>query len=145
MEILKEYHNLYWRPDILLLADFFEIFRKIFLDFYELDPCHNCSAPTLSWDASSKLSGIRLEVINNKEMSTFVEKAIRGWISQISPHNAVANTLETGWRYNPEQPLFISVMLTLTAYMEKLRLIHCQQVDLSGWRKNRSVNWTFRS
>ena len=105
MESLKDYHDLYLKSDVLLLADFFEKFRKMCLDFYGLDPCHYFSAPALSWDAALKLSGVKLEIIDNEEMFTFVERAIRGGISQISLRNAVANNPEMGQRYNPEQPL----------------------------------------
>ena len=35
---LGEYHDLYGQSDALLLADVFEIFRKMCLKIYELDP-----------------------------------------------------------------------------------------------------------
>ena len=67
MDSLKDYHDLYLKSDVLLLTDFFEKFRNMCLEFYGLDPCHYYSAPALSWDASLKLSGIELEILDNED------------------------------------------------------------------------------
>ena len=42
---LGEYHDLYLRMDIILLANVFEAFRKVCLDNYRLDPAHFYTAP----------------------------------------------------------------------------------------------------
>ena len=39
LQTMGEYHNLYLKSDILLLADVFENFRKACLKSYKLDPC----------------------------------------------------------------------------------------------------------
>ena len=48
---MGEYHYLYLRTDVLLLADFFENFRSMCLTIYELDPAKFISAPGLAWQA----------------------------------------------------------------------------------------------
>ena len=40
-----DYHDLYLKSDVLLLADVFENFRDLCLEFYELDPCHFYTSP----------------------------------------------------------------------------------------------------
>ena len=39
MKTMRDYHNLYNRSDVLLLADVFENFRKVCKKNYDLDPC----------------------------------------------------------------------------------------------------------
>ena len=58
---MGEYHDLYLRSDVLLLADVFENFRVTCLENFRLDPCHYVSTPGLAWDAMLKKTGINLE------------------------------------------------------------------------------------
>ena len=44
----RDFHNHYLRKDVSLLADVFEKFISTSLK-YNLEPCHYCSAPELSW------------------------------------------------------------------------------------------------
>ena len=48
MNAMGDYHDLYLRKDVLLLAAFFEKFINKFLEYYGLDPCHYFSSPGLS-------------------------------------------------------------------------------------------------
>ena len=48
IKISGEYHDLYLKTDVLLLADVFEKFIKTCLEYYKLDPCHYFSSPGLS-------------------------------------------------------------------------------------------------
>ena len=63
MKTMGEYHDLYLKSDILLLADVFENFRKTCLQYYKIDPCHYFTSPGLSWDAMLKMTGIKLELM----------------------------------------------------------------------------------
>ena len=54
LKTMGDYHDLYLKSDILLLADVFENFRKTCLQYYKLDPCHYFTSPSLSWDAMLK-------------------------------------------------------------------------------------------
>jgi len=49
-----DYHDIYLRTDVLLLADVFETFRKTSMQHYGLDPANYFSAPGMSWDALMK-------------------------------------------------------------------------------------------
>ena len=56
------YHDLYLRTDVLLLADVFENFRKLCLEQYKLGPAPYYASPGLSWDALLKHTGVELEL-----------------------------------------------------------------------------------
>ena len=71
MNLTSNYHDLYLKRDVLLLADIFQKFLKTYLDYYELDPCHYFSSPGLSWDAMLKTTGIELELISDIDMDFF--------------------------------------------------------------------------
>ena len=47
LKTMGDYHDLYLKSDILLLADVFENFRKTCLQYYKLDPCHYFTSPGL--------------------------------------------------------------------------------------------------
>ena len=87
----KDYHDLYLKTDVLLLADVFEHFRDVALANYNLDPAHYLTAPSLTWDACLKYTEIELELITDPEIYLFVESGMRGGISVISNRYARAN------------------------------------------------------
>ena len=70
---MGEYHDLYLRSDILLLADVFQNFRKTCLTYYGLDPPHYLSSPGLAWDAMLKMTKINLDLITDIDMQLFIE------------------------------------------------------------------------
>ena len=88
---LGDYHDLYVKTDVALLADVFENFRKLCLQQYGLDPAHYFTSPGLSWDALLKKTGVELELLTDYEMHMFVERGIRGGISMVSKRHAKAN------------------------------------------------------
>ena len=77
---LGDYHDLYLKTDVLLLCDVFEKFISVCLKDYGLDLCHYYSSPGLSWYAMLKMTGIKLEKINNIDIHLFIEKGMRGGI-----------------------------------------------------------------
>ena len=68
----------------MLLADVFENFRKLCLEYYKPDPCHYLSSPGLAWDAMLKMTKIKLDLISDIDMHLFIEKGLRGGISYIA-------------------------------------------------------------
>ena len=91
MKTMKDYHDLYLKCDVLLLADVFEKFRNNSLKNYGLCPSHYLSTTGLSWDAMLKMTKIELEFISDPDMHIFFEKGTRGGISYISSRYSKAN------------------------------------------------------
>ena len=91
LKTMGDYHDLYLKSDILLLANVFENFRKTCLQYYKLDPCHYFTSPGLSWDAMLKMTDIKLELMADIDMFQFIEKGMRGGTSYISNRYGEAN------------------------------------------------------
>ncbi|KAL9954681.1 hypothetical protein ACROYT_G042247 [Oculina patagonica] len=90
-QTLGDYHDLYVKTDVSLLADVFENFRKLCLGKYSLDPAHYFTLPGLSWDALLKKTGVELELLTEVDMHLFIERGLRGGISMVSKRYAKAN------------------------------------------------------
>ncbi|CAH3030133.1 unnamed protein product, partial [Porites evermanni] len=100
---IRDYHNLYLKSDVLLLADVFENFRKTCLKHYNLDPAHYYTSPGLAWDACLKETGQELELLHDYDMLMMFEKGIRGGISHITKRYAEANNKYMK-DYDPDKP-----------------------------------------
>ncbi|CAH3154498.1 unnamed protein product, partial [Porites evermanni] len=99
---IRDYHDLYLKSDVMLLADVFENFRKTCLKHYKLDPAHYFTSPGLAWDACLKTTGQRLELLHDYDMLMMIERGIRGGITHISKRYAEANNKYME-NYNPEK------------------------------------------
>ena len=102
---LGEYHDLYLKIDVLLLAEIFENFRNVCLKNYELDPAHYYTSPGLSWDALLKFSKQKLELLSDINMIQFIESGIRGGVSMISHRHSIANNKYMIKNYDPDKEL----------------------------------------
>ena len=78
MKTMKDYHDLYLKCGILLLADVFEKFRNNNLNICGLCPSHYLSALGLIWDAMLRITKTELELITDPEMFRFFKKAAKG-------------------------------------------------------------------
>ena len=91
IQYLCQYHDLYLTLDVLLLADVFENFRRMSLNYYELDSCHYYTDPRLSFDACLKMTKIEMELLCDPKQFLFVENSIRGGVSVVSHRHTTAN------------------------------------------------------
>ena len=80
---LGDYHDIYLKTDVLILADIFEKFRSVCLSVYKLDPTHFYSAPNLSWEAMLISTNVKLGLLEDIDMLLFFERAIRGGINGV--------------------------------------------------------------
>ena len=104
MKTFKDYHDLYNKSDVLLLADVFENFRDVCMKNYQLDPAWYYTAPGLAWDAALKKTGVELELLSDPDMLLMYEKGIRGGISMISNRHGKANNSYMGDEYDDKLP-----------------------------------------
>ena len=88
---IGEYHDLYLRTDVVLLANVFKSFKLVCLENYGLNPSHFYMAPGLAWKACLKKIGIRLELLLDPDMLLMFERGIRGGITQSIHRWAAAN------------------------------------------------------
>ena len=113
---LGDYHDIYLYQDIFLLADIFEQFRHVCLKNYGLDPAHYHTAPGLAWDASRKITGVKLQTLKDKEMHLFFEEGMRGGISMISNCYLKANNPYLP-DFDPDLPLLTLFIWMLIIFM----------------------------
>ncbi|KYN18249.1 hypothetical protein ALC57_09442 [Trachymyrmex cornetzi] len=103
IDTLGDYSDLYLKIDVLLLADVFENFRDTCIKSYGLDPAHYYTLPGYTWDAMLKYTDIRFELLTDIDMVMFVERGIRGGLSQCSYRYARANN-KYAPSYDPSKP-----------------------------------------
>ena len=100
---LGDYHDLYLRTDVVLLANVFEAFRDTCLRHYSLDPAHFYTAPGLAWKACLKRTGIKLGLLTNPDMLLMFERGIRGGITQAVRKYAAVNNKYMGDKFDPNE------------------------------------------
>ncbi|XP_025268962.1 uncharacterized protein LOC112639391, partial [Camponotus floridanus] len=112
VKTLGEYSDLYLKTDVLLLADVFENFRAACLESYGLDPAYYFTLPGYTWDTMLKYTGVRFELLTDIEMMMFMERRIRGGLSQCSNRYARANNKYMS-AYDPSRPLIYLMYLDI--------------------------------
>ena len=105
---LEEYHDLYLKTDVILLANVFEPFRGVCTLNYDLAFRGVCTlnydlAPELAWKACLKKTKIKLELLLDPDMLLMFEHGIRGAITQSIHRWARANNPYMDSSYNPDE------------------------------------------
>lgn len=91
MRNLGDFHDMYVLTDVLLLADVFERFRDMTLEYYKLDISHFHTSPGLAWQAALKMSGVCLDLITDPLMYNMIELGTRGGVSMVTKKYSKAN------------------------------------------------------
>ena len=88
---MGDYHDIYLYSDVTQLADVFQNFRSMCMEYYGLDPANFYTAPGLSWSALLKKTNAQLDLLTDYGMYRFVEDGIRGGVCGPSKRYAKAN------------------------------------------------------
>ena len=115
---MGEFHDLYLKTDVLLLADDMENFRKLCEKNYGLDPAHYFTTPGLAWDAMLKMTEVELELLKDVDQVLMIEKGIRGGNSNVFKRFAKANN---------------KYMKEFDAKKESKFLVYLDANNLYGW------------
>ena len=102
MEMIKDFHDLYLKCDVLLLADVFEKLRYNRFKNYGLCRSYYLSAPTLSWDVLLNMTEFELELTSYTDIYLLFEKGMRSGVSYIYKTYSQANNKYLK-SYDPKQ------------------------------------------
>ena len=143
MKTMKDYHDLYLKCDVLLVA-VFENFSYNSLKKYGLCPSHYLSIPASRLDAMLKITKIELELIPDPDMHIFFEKGTRGGISYISNRHSQASKKYLK-SYDPKQSIHyilrIKTLYTLYLSTSGFKWIDAKDFDLNKYTSNSSKGY----
>ena len=74
MNTLGNYHDIYLKTGVLLLAGVFKKFINACIEYYGLNPCRYFSSTGLSWYAVLKMTWTELELISDIDMHLLMKK-----------------------------------------------------------------------
>ena len=123
--------HLYVKTDTLLLCDVFESFRDLGLEYYGLDCCHYMSLPGFAWDSMLKMTEVKLKLITDKDIYSFLENNIRGGLSIVNHREFTANNKYLD-DYDPTKPS------SLGMYIDANNLYGCSMI---GKMPTNSFRW----
>jgi len=101
MTTLRDWHHFYLQLDVLLLADVFEAFRHTMIDAHGLGCLHFPSLPSMTLQLVLKVTDVELEFVTDSDIYLMIESAIRGGLSYVAQHYAIANfSAMSNYRYD---------------------------------------------
>jgi len=89
--LLGEYSDLYFKTNVLLLADIFDNFRYSCVVSYRLNSAYYYTLLDFTWDAMLKYTRVNFELLIDIDMIMIIERGIRGGLSQCSNRYARTN------------------------------------------------------
>lgn len=102
---MGQYHDIYVKLDVALLADIMREVREILFTKYELDMYQYFSIPMFSFDCMLKFTKVKLEYIKDPTIHLFFEQSIRGgYCGPASVRMAKANNKFMGDDYDANKP-----------------------------------------
>ena len=84
---LKELTMLYLKNDVLLLTDIFQNYIDTSKSAYGINPLFSYSAPSFTWKAGLKNTGVKLDYITDDKLRLLLENMRRGPSSVLGNRN----------------------------------------------------------
>ena len=126
-----DYHDLYLKTDVIVLANMFEAFRGTCLEYYQLDLAHFYMSPRLAWQACLKKMGIKLELLIDTNMIPMLKRGIRDGIIQAVHRYVKTNNKYMGEKYDiKEESIFLQYLDANNLYGWMMS----QQLPTGGFR-----------
>ncbi|XP_031355178.1 uncharacterized protein LOC116179519 [Photinus pyralis] len=123
---LGQYSDLYLMSDVLILADVFTNFREKCITTHKLDPAFFFTAPGYTWQCMLNYTKVKLELLTDVDMMLFVEKGIRGGITQCcTKYSKANNKYLNGKNYDPTKP--------------PTHIMYMDMVNLYGWAQSQCL------
>lgn len=92
------------QSDVLLLADVFENFRKMCIEFYKLDCAYAYTGAGFAWECALSMTGVKLDLLIDPDRHLLLEKGIRGGVASINHRLAQANNKYLAETFDPKIP-----------------------------------------
>ena len=107
---LGDYHDLYLRTDVVLLANMYRALRDTCLKHDKLDPVHFYTSPGLAWKACLKHTGIKLELLTDPDMLRMFERGSEVELLKrfVNTHRQIINI----WEKDSTQDLKAAIFST---------------------------------
>ena len=131
LKTMRDSRDFYFKHDLLLLADVYEILGNNSLQNYGLCPSHYLSAPRWTWDTLLKITKNELELIPGPDMYIFFEKGTRGGISYIRNRCSKTNNKHLK-SYDPNQESKLNIYLDTNNLFGYVMSQFLQEVDSNG-------------
>ncbi|GBC08751.1 hypothetical protein RclHR1_08350021 [Rhizophagus clarus] len=141
---LGEYHDIYLKTDVLSLADVWTEFRKMSMEYYELDLSHYVSAPLLSWDAQLKMTGA-----NNPKMGEAYDPSKpTSWISYVDATNLYGHSMSQyfpirNYQWEASQEYLLKNPAMQKKYLEKI--LNTRSDAKRGYFLNINAHFPFKT
>ncbi len=123
---IGDYHDLYLKTDVLLLADVFEEFRQVCYETYGLDPVHYFTASNLAGDSFLKTCRAIIDQMTERIHLDLVERLIRGGIASVFSKRVSTANSPSCPNFNPSERRKELIMLDVNnlygGIMEKFPL-----------------------
>ncbi|XP_031341014.1 uncharacterized protein LOC116169127 [Photinus pyralis] len=121
---LGQYSDLYLITDVLLLSDVFTNFREKCITTHKLEPAFFFTAPGYTWQCMLYYTKVKLDLLSDIDMILFMEKGIRGGITQCCTKYSKANN---------------KYMENYDARKPSSHILYTDMVNLYGWAQSQCL------